>query len=238
MNRRRFLQSAPLAAAPAFAQSPAGTSPSAPSDRVRVAVIGCGGMGRNDLRDFQRQPDAEVVAVCDVYAPSAELARQLAGGKAQIYGDYRRILERKDIDAVVVATPDHWHALMEIDACAAGKDVYTEKPLSHSVREGRLMVEAARRKNRVVQVGIQQRSGAHFQRAAKAVREGHIGKVLFAQCWNHNNSPDPKGMGFPADATPPPPASIGRCGWVPRRRFPTIPPAATSARFGTTPAGN
>jgi predicted dehydrogenase len=203
MNRRRFLQSAPLAV-PALAQGPASAqTPAAPSDRVRVAVVGCGGMGRNDLQDFQRQPDAEVVAVCDVFTPSAEFARQLTGGKAQIYGDFRRILERKDIDAVVVATPDHWHALMEIEACNAGKDVYTEKPLSHSVREGRLMVEAARRNNRVVQVGIQQRSGAHFQRAAKAVQEGHIGKVHFAQCWNHNHSPDPSGMGFPADAAPP-----------------------------------
>jgi len=205
MNRRSFLRSAPLAAAaPALAQTPAGRSPTAASDRVRVAVIGCGGMGRNDLQDFQRQPDAEVVAVCDVYTPSAELARKLTGGKAQIYGDYRRILDRKDIDAVVVATPDHWHALMEIGACNAGKDVYTEKPLSHSVREGRLMVEAARRNNRVVQVGIQQRSGAHFQRAAKAVQEGRIGKVHFAQCWNHNSSPDSNGMGFPADSAPPP----------------------------------
>ena len=86
---------------------------------------------------------------------------------------------------------------MAVMACEAGKDVYVEKPISHNVREGRLMVEAARRTNRVVQVGIQQRSGSHFQRAVKAVQDGRIGRVQFAQCWNHNYSPDPKGMGFP-----------------------------------------
>ncbi len=155
-----------------------------------------------DLADFQRNPDVEIVAVCDVFRPNAEKARQLTGGKSELYGDYRRVLERKGVDAVVVATPDHWHALITVDACDAGKDVYVEKPISHNIREGRLMVEAARRNRRVVQVGIQQRSGSHFQRAVQAVREGRIGEVHFAQCWNHVHS-DSKGMGFPADSPPP-----------------------------------
>jgi predicted dehydrogenase len=200
MNRRDlFRQSAFTAMGTAAFQA----ASAAPSDRVRVAVIGCGGMGRNNLVDFRRQSDVEVVAVCDVDSANAGRAREMTGGKTQIYGDYRRVLDRQDVDAVVVATPDHWHALMTVNACDAGKDVYVEKPVSHNVREGRLMVEAARRNRRIVQVGIQQRSGAHFQRAAKAVQDGKIGKVLFAQCWNHNYSPDPKGMGFPPDSDPP-----------------------------------
>ena len=196
MNRRNFLRTGTaLGAAPA-------ASGAAPGDRVGVAIIGCGGMGRMDLTDFGRQPDVEIRAVCDVWRQNADKARELAGGKPEVHGDYRRVLERKDIDAVVVATPDHWHPLITVDACNAGKDVYVEKPVSHNVREGRLMVEAARRNRRVVQVGLQQRSGTHFQRAVRAVREGRIGTVRFAQCWNHFLG-SPQGMGFPADSEPP-----------------------------------
>jgi predicted dehydrogenase len=194
MNRRGFIKSSALGAA-----MPA---PAAPSDRIGVGVIGCGGMGRMDLADFRKNPEVEIVAVCDVYQPNAQRAIKEAGGKAAVYGDYRLLLERRDIQAVVIATPDHWHPLMTVDACNAGKDVYVEKPISHNVREGRLMVEVARRNRRVVQVGIQQRSGSHFQRAVKAVQEGRIGKVHFAQCWNHAQG-SAAGMGFPKDTAPP-----------------------------------
>jgi predicted dehydrogenase len=181
----------------------AAQAPRPASDRIRIGVIGCGGMGRMDLTDFHRQRDAEIAAVCDVFQPNAQRAREAAGGKAEIYADFRRVLDRRDIDAVVIATPDHWHPLMAVLACDAGKDVYVEKPVSHNVREGRLMVEAARRNRRVVQVGLQQRSGTHFQRAVRAVQEGRIGRVHFAQCWNHMAGADPKGMGFPKDSDPP-----------------------------------
>lgn len=172
-------------------------------DRIRVALIGCGGMGRMDLTDVRKQPDVEVAAVCDVDEANAARARDICGGKVEIVRDFRRILDRKDVDAVVIATPDHWHALMTVMACDAGKDVYVEKPVSHNVREGRLMVEAARRNKRIVQVGLQQRSGTHFQRAVRAVQEGRLGQVLFAQCWNHNYSPSPAGMGPSADSDVP-----------------------------------
>ena len=198
MTRRDFIGSSALLAEGAAA-SPAAV---AASDKIGVGLIGCGGMGKIDLRDFLRQPEVEIRAVCDVFRPNAETAAKIVG-KPDIYGDFRRVLERKDIDAVVVATPDHWHPLITVMACEAGKDVYVEKPISHNVREGRLMVEAARRNKRVVQVGIQQRSGLHFQRAAQAVRDGKIGKVMFAQCWNHNFSPSRAGMGHPADAPVP-----------------------------------
>jgi len=199
MDRRSFLKNTTAAAVAAQTRSTA-----APNDKIGIAIIGCGGMGRMDLTDFQKQPDVEIRAVCDVFRPAAEQARAMTGNKAEMYGDFRRVLDRKDVVAVVVATPDHWHALIMTMACDAGKDVYVEKPISHNVREGRLMVEAARRHNRIVQVGIQQRSGSHFQRAVQAVQDGRIGTVHFAQCWNHNFSADPKGMGFPADTEPPP----------------------------------
>ncbi len=156
-----------------------------PNDKLGIGIIGCGGMGRADQTDFQRIPEVEVVAVCDVRQQSLRRALELAGPKARPFTDYRLLLENKDVHAVVIATPDHWHALMCADACAAGKDVYVEKPVSRYVREGRAMVEAARRYNRVVQVGLQQRSGSHFQRAVRAVQEGRIGKVHYIQTWIH-----------------------------------------------------
>lgn len=142
------------------------------NDRIGVGMIGVGGMGTSNLNAFMNNPDADVVAVCDCYQPNLDNALKLTGGKAKAYGDYRRLLENKDVQAVMIATPEHWHAIMCIDACEAGKDVYVEKPASHHIRDGRLMVESARRNNRVVQVGTQQRSGAHCHSATNAPRRG------------------------------------------------------------------
>jgi predicted dehydrogenase len=203
IDRRDFLKTSALgASAPAVTALSENARQSASGERIGVGLIGCGGMGQMNLIDFQRNPEVAILAVCDVFGPNAERARQVAGNQAQIYGDYRQVLERKDIQAVIIATPDHWHPLMAVDACDAGKDVYVEKPVSYCIREGRLMVEAARRNRRIVQVGIQQRSGSHFQRAVQAVREGRIGTVHYAQCWNHYQS-SPSGVGNPADADPP-----------------------------------
>jgi predicted dehydrogenase len=167
--------------------------PAAPSDRVRVGMIGVGAFGTQaNLPDFLKQKDVDVVAVCDVYQPNLDRAVAMTGGKAKPFRDYRRVLENKDIDAVVVTTPEHWHAIMAIDACDAGKDVYVEKPCSHNIRDGRLMVDMARKKRRVVQIGSHQRSGAHFQRAVRYVQEGRIGPVYYASCWNHSPSPPVK----------------------------------------------
>lgn len=173
---------------------------SAPSDRIRVGMIGVGGFGcGSNLPDFLRNPDVDVVAICDVFEPHLERAVARAGGKAKRYREYRRLLDDREIDAVVITTPEHWHALMCIDACDAGKDVYVEKPAGHHIRDSRLMVEAARRNDRVVQVGTQQRSGAHFQRAVKYVQEGRIGDVHYAACWNHTprRAPRPVVTGGP-----------------------------------------
>lgn len=143
--------------------------------------------------------------MCDVLpGANAETAAALVSGKPDILSDYRRVLDRKDIDVVIVATPDHWHPLITVQACEAGKDVYVEKPISHNVREGRARRRRpARRHSRVVEVGIQQRSGAHFQRAVAAVREGRIGKVHYAQCREPRGTPSKKGMGYPKETPVP-----------------------------------
>src|SRR3979411_1423192 len=115
------------------------------NDRVRMGLIGSGGRGKQDWTTFLKQPEVEPVAVCDLYDPFREKGIAMTDGRAKAFGDYRAVLDQKDIDAVIVAVPDHWHALMTIAACDAGKDVYCEKPLSLFVAEGRQMVDAARR---------------------------------------------------------------------------------------------
>src|SRR5215218_6818234 len=120
------------------------------NDRVVLALIGAGRQGQSDLANAVKQPDTEVAAVCDVYAPNLAKGLEIAPG-AKPQHDFRRVLENKDIDAVIIATPDHWHALQTILACEAGKDVYVEKPISVAVVEGRAMVSAARRYGRIVQ---------------------------------------------------------------------------------------
>jgi predicted dehydrogenase len=158
-------------------------------------------MGRANLRDFLKTKSVEIAAVCDVYEPNLDVAAEMTDGKAERCKDFRRLVDRKDLDFVIVATPDHWHALPMVAACNAGKDVYCEKPVSLTIREGRKMVEAARHNKRVVQVGTQQRSGTHFQKAVELVRAGTLGKVSFVRCWNYLNQ-YPFGMGNPSDSAP------------------------------------
>jgi predicted dehydrogenase len=146
-------------------------------DRLGVGIIGCGGKGQSLWKNFLAQPDVDPVAVADVYAPFRDKGKELSGGRARTYSDFRKLLDDKDVQAVIVATPDHWHALMTVAACRAGKDVYVEKPLSLFVREGRTMLDEARKHKRVVQTGSQQRSGAHYIKAVQLIREGHIGPV-------------------------------------------------------------
>src|SRR5262249_46451576 len=144
------------------------------NDRVGVGFIGFGLIGKRHVLDFQAEPDAELVAVAEVHRGRLDEATATIGGRVKGYGDFRRMLDNPDVDAVVVSTADHWHALLTMMACAAGKDVYVEKPLSLFVREGRWMTDVARRHNRVVQVGTQQRSGPHYQRARDLIRGGHL----------------------------------------------------------------
>jgi predicted dehydrogenase len=201
INRRDFIKRATVAGAGlAVAGVPAGALGA--NDRVRIGVIGTGRMGIGNLEDFAKQPDAEIVAVCDVYQPNLDKALKATDSKAEAYKDFRKILDRKDIDAVIAATPDHWHALVTVEACKAGKDVYVEKPICCVVEEGKRMVDAARKNQRVVQVGTQQRSGVHFQKAVELVWDGFLGKVSFVRTWNYGNE-YPEGIGNPPDSDPP-----------------------------------
>ena len=145
-----------------------------------MAVVGCGGRGTTVNALFRRHADCEFVAACDVRRSRLDTLLKKLPGKVDGYGDYRRILDRKDIDALLVATPDHWHSPITVAACEAGKDVYVEKPLTNTIEAGQKMVRAAREHKRVVQMGTQQRSNAHFQEAGKLVQDGYIGKV--SQC--------------------------------------------------------
>ncbi len=148
------------------------------------------------------QPDVQIRAVAETYRPRLEAAAAMVGGRVAQHGDFRKLLDSKDVDAVIIATPDHWHALMTMMACAAGKDVYVEKPLTLFVREGRWMVEVARRHKRVVQVGTQARSGEHLQRARELIRGGRLGQIVSVQ-WNSLRNISP-GFGNPPDQPPPP----------------------------------
>ena len=166
----------------------------APSERVRVATIGVRNQGKVLSAGLASLSDVEVVALCDVdesLRPAAVRAvADVTGRVPRWESDFRRLLDDRTIDAVVIATPDHWHAPMTLLACDAGKDVYVEKPVSHNVREGEEMVAAARRHNRVVQSGLQQRSGKHFQSAVDFVKSGRLGAVHLAKAWTvHRRKP-------------------------------------------------
>lgn len=189
------------------------------NDRVRLGCIGLGNRGDQVLDAFLKQPDAEVVAVCDLSQAYLDFAAKKTGGSPRQFKDYRQLLAMKEVDAVVIATPDHWHALQTIQACQAGKDVYVEKPLSLCVAEGRAMVEAVRRHGRVCQVGIHRRSSAVCREAAELVRKGALGKVTAARAFHIQNE-WPAGIGNPPDGNPP--ADLDWDAWLgpaPQRRY-------------------
>ena len=160
--------------------------------RYPVGLIGCGGRGRLVMRGLLQAPDTDLAAVCDVYDPNAERAsRDLAGGRAKTLKDFRRLLEMKEVDAVMVSTPDHWHSIATVLGLEAGKHVYVEKPFALTIREGRAMVEAARRTGRILYPGTQHRSAPHIAEAAHIVSSGEIGDVAFVRVWNSGNiAPD------------------------------------------------
>ncbi len=172
------------------------------NERIRLGIIGVANRGGQLITAFLPHQDAEIVALCDVAQSTLEKANQRLDGKADTDEDFRRILERQDIDAVVIATPDHWHAIQTIDACEAGKDVYVEKPVSLTVVEGRKMVDAARRNNRVVQVGTHRRSGVLYADAVKMVQNGTIGKVTVTRSYHRSNM-FPAGIGKAQPTAPP-----------------------------------
>ena len=147
------------------------------SERIGIGFIGVGSRGSSHLGSFAGRPETQVVAVCDVDASMREKAAKRVGSDCGKHADYRELLDRKDVDAVVISTPDHWHAAPVIHACESGKDIYCEKPLSLTIVQGRKMVEAVRSYGRVFQTGSQQRSASEFRKACELVRSGRIGKI-------------------------------------------------------------
>ena len=183
----------------------------APSDRINVGLIGCNGMGFTDLKEFLKHPQVECIALCDV--DESVLNRRAADvenirGKkpASLYKDWRKLIDNKDINVVIVGTPDHWHCLMMVAACEAGKDVYCEKPIGRTIEECNLMVQAAKKYKRVVQVGQWQRSDPHWQDAVNFIRSGKLGKIRLVrvysyQGWNESipalpDQPVPAGVDY------------------------------------------
>jgi predicted dehydrogenase len=192
-SRRTFLKAS--AAAAVVSKTVLGAN-----DRVQMGIIGPGWRGMTVWGCFAKHADCVFIAAADVNSKTLAASAQKIGGKVDTYSDYRKLLERKDIDAVLVATPDHWHSPITVDAFAAGKDVYVEKPISNTVEAAQRMMEASKKYNKLMQLGVQQRSGAHFNEAAKIVQSGQLGKISHAvmvQPGAYNQAPQP--------ATAPPP---------------------------------
>jgi predicted dehydrogenase len=207
MNRRQFIKrssSASLAMAVAGGLGP-GLASAAPSDRVRVGVMGVNGRGRPLARGFALLPGSEVAYICDVdaqaMARAVEAVREAQNVTPQAVTDFRRMLDDPTLDALVIAAPEHWQAPAAILACAAGKHVYVEKPASHNPHEGELLVAAARKHNRVVQMGNQRRSWHGNVEGVRLAREGAIGRVFYARSWYANDRPS---IGVGRESAPPP----------------------------------
>ncbi len=207
LSRREFLKTTGTAAAligvglepiPSAAQEKAVPA----NDKIVLGVIGCGGRGQGHIGWFSQHADVQVGAVCDVYDKHLEQAIAKTGGKAKGYEDFRKLLEQQDVDAVVVATPPHWHPLISVYACQAGKDVFCEKPICLVPAEGYAMLNAARDNKRVTQVGTQIHAGENFRRCVEIVRSGMLGKVpsVHVVCTLNEY---PGGLGRPADTPPP-----------------------------------
>jgi len=199
MVRRDFLKGASAAGMTALSASRILGA----NDRINIGLIGCGGRGRYVARLMRdSSPNVAYTAVADVYNKNAGIACEWAGSDTRSFQDFRRLLELKDVDAVHIATPDHWHAIATVLACEAAKDVYVEKPTSLTLREGRVMVNAARQHKRIVQVGTQHRSAPHFQKIAEMIQRGDIGQVKFVRVWNYANQ-TPDGIGRKPVQAPP-----------------------------------
>ncbi|HTE30268.1 MAG TPA: Gfo/Idh/MocA family oxidoreductase, partial [Chryseolinea sp.] len=192
-TRRKFIRNAAatvagvgLVSAVSWEALTKGKSTIPQSDRINVGLIGANGMGWSDLSSFMKIPEINVVALCDV--DENVLKRRVeelskANIKVKTYGDYRKLLENKDIQVVIIGTPDHWHCLQMVEACAAGKDVYVEKPIGNSIAECNAMIAAQKRYNRAVQVGQWQRSMPHFVDALEYLRSNKIGQIRTVKAW-------------------------------------------------------
>jgi len=223
ISRRTFIQSTLTTATALSAAGPALGALGA-NDRIRVGVIGTGGRGNAHISQFKNHKDAEIVAICDVDDAQLDRATKNAdafGSKPQRYKDFRKLIERKDLDAVFITSCCHWHAIPAVLAMQAGKDLYLEKPLGHTIHEGRVIADTARKTGRIVQIGLQQRSGPHWINAVKRIKAGEIGQVTTVHAWNAWNTSELDGkLGNPPDSDPPPGVDYDMwLGPAPKRRF-------------------
>jgi predicted dehydrogenase len=191
------------------------------NERLAVGFIGAGGQANAHMRGLNTMKDVTVAAICDVDPSRQSASAMLVGSSPRLFGDFRKLLEMKDLDAVFVITPDHWHAIPSIAALDAGKHVYFEKPCAHNIREGRAMAEAAKRSGKVTLMGVQQRSGKHWQNAVARLQAGELGKISMVHAWNAWNTDEMFGdLGKPADE--PEPAGVDYDMWLgpaPKRAF-------------------
>jgi predicted dehydrogenase len=201
ITRRTFTATAATTAA-TLGLSATPSSARGANDRIRLGMIGVGNRGGQLLDALLQHKDCAITAVCDVYEPYIARAKEKIAGNVAAYRDFRKLLEDNQLDGIVVATPDHWHAIQAIAACNAGKDVYVEKPLSITIVEGRKMVEAARRNQRVVQVGTHRRSSSLYAEAAKLIHDDKLGKVTVSRAYRLSNM-YPNGIGKAPPSQPP-----------------------------------
>jgi predicted dehydrogenase len=203
MNRRDFMKSTVMAtAATAVAGRRASATP-APSDRLRVGFIGCGARAQQLMQAVVGMPDLEVVGLCDAYTGRLDRARARTGGKAVVYKDYRELLSSSSVDAVFIATPDHWHKTMAIDAVSANKDVYLEKPMTFAIADGQAIVDAVGRSRRILQVGSQGISSAATAKARELIKAGALGQVTMVRAaYNRNGDSGAWLYPIPPDASP------------------------------------
>ncbi len=202
-SRRRFLQSSAAGAALVSASGAQSAKPPAANDKLQIALIGCGGMGHADLKSSLATGQTEIVAAADVYQGRLDAMKEQYGAQVSTSRDYREILARKDVDYVIVATPDHWHQKISIDAMNAGKDVYVEKPMVQQISQGKAMIDTQARTKCIRQVGSQRVSSVVYAKAGELVRAGSIGKFNMIEAWwDRNSAIGAWQYSIPPDATP------------------------------------
>ena len=211
--KNSVITTAGFSLAPSLSKVVAGYSP---SDRINVGLIGCNGMGFSDLSEFLKHPEVECLALCDVdervlNRRAADVEKIRGKKPPNLYKDWRKVIDNKDINLVIVGTPDHWHCMIMVAACQAGKDVYCEKPIGRTVEECNLMVKAAKKYKRIVQVGQWQRSDPHWLDAVAFIKSGKLGKIRLVRVYSYQgwNTSIPV---LPDE--PVPQESIITCGWA------------------------
>lgn len=234
LSRRKFMGTAAKTTAGVVAASAAASTAKADvvksimpqsvlgaNEKIRTGHIGVGGMGTANLRFVLERDDIQPIAVCDIWAPHKDRGADMVAQKWDApskHHDFREIIDHKDVDAVVIVTPDHWHAIPSIAACDAGKDVWCEKPVATTIEEGRRMVEAARRNDTVFQAGTMQRSSENFQEAVQLVKEGYLGEVSHVECYIHDGEPK-EGIGQGTNEKPEGCDWEMHLGWTPHVPF-------------------